>query len=715
VTGPFARGRTCLAGLAAFLVVFTIGMLWSKRLYIDIDGTIAVAQIHDRSPLSAALLPARISSLQGMGGQELPVNPWINPGYAVLLAGTGLWECVASYVIFAGLFFLAVYALGAALRIGPVPSVVAAQLACFLLFPPLDEPAGMYNQVRMNPGVVLYAAIALVLLALLIRGGTRTVAANGALVAAPAALFLYSVLCDPIWTVVPYLSLWVFFPVAFLVDRTGSTDRWRGGAVLFGAAGMVALGVPTYLLLLLRYTARARFHDEIVGEVQGRLFTSLPLNNPRSAVLFALLLLGVLLALRRGGRPVRLFAAACLAHMALLTGASLVFLYGDVNWTYPFPIYLQLAALPVYLLVAVAGWQAGWSLIAPRVPRLVGQLRLAARPLLAACLVPACCLPLIAANAAADGELTALLQVPRGEFLSGVRSRDPFARALEARLAVRPGEPFRGSAVVVYPDRRFTATAEMDGALVAMGVPTLTEYGQLVSPPFYFLASRGLRTPGDGPSGRNRIRVTVPRVGLLSALGVRYVLVRAGCGTEVAEPAEMALGDTDGCILYELPAPNVGSYSPMRVIVSRSAADTVALLVAPGTDLRRDVVLTAPLDGALVPARDASLRFVDGGVAVSAKSDGRSLLLLPVQFSHALRARTKRGDVRLVRANLAQTGLLFDREVDAFLTLDFGVGRTAGRARDLADLDVLGIAEDGTRRITPEAHDRLHPYARSGR
>jgi hypothetical protein len=106
------------------------------------------------------------------------------------------------------------------------------------------------------------------------------------------------------------------------------------------------------------------------------------------------------------------------------------------------------------------------------------------------------------------------------------------------------------------------------------------------------------------------------------------------------------------------------------------------------------------------------MRFVDGGVRVTATSGGRSILLLPIQYSHALSARASRGSAKLVRANLAQTGLVFEREVDVLLTLRFGFGQTQGRAQDMTDTVTLGIREDGSRRVSPELYESLHPFAK---
>jgi hypothetical protein len=701
-----------LAGLAALLGVQGVGFLLFRQFYTDVDGALAITQITSSAAWSSIWTTGRISALQGVGAQQLPLNPWINPGYAILIGGPTLPRLLGSYLVFSGCLALGTLQLGAALRLGAVRSLVAAQALCLLVFPPLELVAGLYHQLRLNPGVVFTAAIALLALGLVIRGGTRGTAGNLALLVAPALCFVFCLLCDPIWTVVPYLSLALFFAAALLVEPTRASNRWRGGAALFGVAVLAGLSAPAYLSTLLGYTARAQFRTEIIGEVQEGFYTFLPFESTRAALLFAVLLAGVLAALAAEERRVRIFAAACLAHMALLTGMSLVYLYTDVNWTYPLPVYLQLPALPVYLLVALAGWHALLPRVRDRAPFLRGRLPPAARtPLAAVLALPVVGLALIAIVAARERLPLSNLWDPATAFSGGLKLGPPYLD-LAKDLAVPPGEPFRGSVAVVYPDEDVSNARWVFARLAAMGIPTFEEYSQLVSPQQFYLVSRALARPGDSPFPRNRVRVTVPRPGLLRSLGVKYL-------SEVSALPDSAPGAraADGKKRYAhrvtaLGEPNRGTYSPVRVVVARSARETVDLLVSPGMDFERDVVLTEPLAGPLVPARDAAARFVDGKLCVAARSEGRSVLLLPLQYSHALAARATRGAPRLVRANLTQTGLVFEREVDACIALRVGFRQTAGREQDLADLALLGIGEDGTRSVPPAVHERLHPSAK---
>ena len=93
----------------------------------------------------------------------------------------------------------------------------------------------------------------------------------------------------------------------------------------------------------------------------------------------------------------------------------------------------------------------------------------------------------------------------------------------------------------------------------------------------------------------------------------------------------------------------------------------------------------------LVPARDTRLTVNrGGGFHVSAQSDGTSLIILPQQFSHCLKASDS--NVRIVRANLAWAGVIFSRAIDADISFGYGVFSPGCRRADIADMKLLGIS-----------------------
>jgi hypothetical protein len=85
--------------------------------------------------------------------------------------------------------------------------------------------------------------------------------------------------------------------------------------------------------------------------------------------------------------------------------------------------------------------------------------------------------------------------------------------------------------------------------------------------------------------------------------------------------------------------------------------------------------------------------FERGAVHVTATSAGTSALLLPLQFSHCFRLLAAQPDrVRVVRANLIHTLILFAGELDARLKWEFSFWRNSGcRLRDAEDVRKLGL------------------------
>jgi hypothetical protein len=235
-----------------------------------------------------------------------------------------------------------------------------------------------------------------------------------------------------------------------------------------------------------------------------------------------------------------------------------------------------------------------------------------------------------------------------------------------------------------------------------LGIPTLEEYNQLITPPFYFLISRALSRPKDYQS-RNWAFVTLARPRLMAALGVRFIVT----DVRMHDPVlflRTTQTNADGItlFLYELVKPNRGDFSPTKVRVVKDAREALDRMVSDGMPFEEEVLLFDRLPSpTLVQAESARMAFERGGVRVRAKSPGTSLLVLPLQFSNSLEvvpAQPGAGAerVKLVRTNLLQTGIFFSDEIDVKIAHVFGPLRgTAGRRRDIEDCKRLGVVETG--------------------
>ena len=120
---------------------------------------------------------------------------------------------------------------------------------------------------------------------------------------------------------------------------------------------------------------------------------------------------------------------------------------------------------------------------------------------------------------------------------------------------------------------------------------------------------------------------------------------------------------------------------------------------------RRTVVTDHKIDGALVPAANVTLTYQKFGLAVRASSAGRSVLVLPVQYSRCWTV-SGQGDPKLIRTNLMQLGVSFEGTLDATLVFRFGpIHASQCRIDDIRDMERLRIREARA----PRGENRMAP------
>ena len=125
----------------------------------------------------------------------------------------------------------------------------------------------------------------------------------------------------------------------------------------------------------------------------------------------------------------------------------------------------------------------------------------------------------------------------------------------------------------------------------------------------------------------------------------------------------------------------------------------------PDFDGKRTVVTDADLRGSFTPARDASMTLIDGGLLIQATSDGDSIVVLPVQYSHCWVSEAQRQgnhppDVTFFRANMMQLGVRFSGRLSIEIKYRFGpFWHSRCRREDARDAERLNMA--AARSVTP--------------
>ena len=500
----------------------------------------------------------------------------------------------------------------------------------------------------------------------------------------------------------------------------------RAAALGCCLALLLISGVAFYLATLSQYSARAQY-AAVVDRPRMPQYVSAMTYSPNMKYFYFACALGWLFGFvfLRGRARVLVLAAAA-AFVAWAAYATVYLLFMNAPWVAPLPIYLEQCLFPLYVAGAAAGYCGMLGAIASLSVRMVARLgwrrgpspsdpepgerrsRLLRRTAIALAVLAVIVLPArVVSYALTEAQAKATM------FEQPWPDEPELIRFFDESIGRAVGRPFGGAINFLSRPGPTLPT------LWSHGVPTLNEYSQLVAPQaFYFVHAllkqdlRGRINTFTMYWSEHDQSPTYWKT--LEMLGMRY----AAGPSPVSDPFNPALvpitkprrpvepGQTPGSwYVYELPHPNVGNYSPTEVVTAGSGATIMAALRKPEFDFTRQVVLSAPLGEPLVAAREARLSLVRGGLHVSAASGGTSLLLLPQQFSHCLRARDSK--VRFLRANLLLTAMVFSGAVDTDIVFDYGLFSPGCRRADLAEMKRLDLAID--LRMPHLVGDRLFP------
>jgi hypothetical protein len=240
-------------------------------------------------------------------------------------------------------------------------------------------------------------------------------------------------------------------------------------------------------------------------------------------------------------------------------------------------------------------------------------------------------------------------------------------------------------------------------------IPTLYQANIATTPQYYLTVTEFLAQPTDKQT-RTFFGITQPNEKMMSLWGVRFVITDRllSFGTQRLDmPVELTSPPlyNSPIRLYELAEPNLGNYSPTEIVTASDAKETIAIMKRPDFDGKRMVVTDADLRGSFTPARDASMTLIDGGLLIQATSDGDSILVLPVQYSHCWVSEAQRqgnlpADVTFFRANMMQLGVRFSGRLSAEIKYTFGpFWHSHCRREDARDADHLNMA--AARSVTP--------------
>jgi hypothetical protein len=708
----------------------------SPYLFYGFDGRFEVSLITQSSLFVPFIFGYTNDFIHGLGNIWFTVNPHLIVSYVLSLTAPGIFtNFPLTYAICATELFLATYLVGRMIGISRAVASIASWVLVLLIF----QYVGWNKIPSTFHAFPHYAMIA----------GISTLIAASLLLLGRAAPFRSVLLASLIFIGVTYIVLvaptllilsgpqFVIFGVVSLCSAAGGRDFFFRFALVSAIVALcLAFGYVHFIAGLVAYTAADAFRGLALRhsglQEVSMLFWNWPVGRIANfftveRTFVGLGLLGAFIATWRFRGTQRAAAIALLSTTMLFLGLGLLHKYWHF-WFGPALWYFEGFLLPYHSLFGVAllsylGCAAlGVAAYLPAVVRLHPRKspRVTFVLSLGIMIVPWGYV-LWQQTHAAPPDLPYFAPHPQSETA--------ITRILKAEAALTPGSEFRGrvatltgrifpqsanvSALTLWgvPDSfamRTTGNSHQGAGLWQDSIPTLFEYNPLQTPPYFAFTRRFFTEPGDVQI-RNLVAMRRIDPRLLAAVGVRFIITdKPYAGLHLREVLEVPVSqellarhgvrvpiEDFKLYLYELGNANLGQYSPTEVRSIKTAGGMLEALADQSLDLSYTLVTEDDVPTGLVPAELQAFRVGRGQFTVQAVSSGRSVLLLPMEFSRCLGVKTNDSstrNLRLIRADLIMTAVVFEDSIDATISYRSGpfVSSTC-RLRDAADMKVLDI------------------------
>ncbi|MEQ8787998.1 MAG: hypothetical protein RIC55_16950 [Pirellulaceae bacterium] len=706
-----------------------------EMLFSSLDGVFERNQVRLQHAWMPDILSYAHNPLAGMGNIFGVFNTRIMPCFALsTVPYGGEMNIVMAYTIVAVELFAAMLVLGAVFRLGPSWRFAAAWTLTIYTLPFLWPPK-FFHMSELDPHhIELLAATCLIVACYRLVGkGTHLRSALLTLIGFGLVVFMAG--SQPQWFIVASVLL----IVTLIVLTCASASRRELLVKIAAAATIVVIALPTigpFVVGGVLNSVPSFFKGELRAARGDVVLTSILFHGVRYSnfgpMIWCMSAVGAALDLYNRRSQTRALAAAALVSHGLILLGIIVTQVLIKNYQGPTYMYFEIFAWHFFAIYAVylLGWMAAfawrawlmtlrWWSASWEVGLRDWTTRAAMVCSLAILLLPAY---VVGRTFRTAGTVAFPWRTPAGET--------KLVSVLKDEIAVTPQRRrFRGSAATFtgFQDTKSVSWIDLytyDSMMLLNGfgnqhrmlglwehnIPTLFDYNYLVPPALYATTTRMLSRPEDEQE-RNVLVLSRINTPYLESIGTRFIIT----DFEVPELKLRQQVTSSKCgvthRLYELPDPNLADYSPTELIEVQAAAQAMKHLQDPGFDFRRQAVVFSAIEARLSPALSSEMETTPDGVIVSAASQGRSLLLLPLEYSHCLDVEVLETDKpsqtpQLLRTNLTQTGLLFSGKSRIRIRFRYGpFTNQFGLLADYRELKQLKLQE------LPDYHDLEPPHA----
>jgi hypothetical protein len=695
---------TVLANFAAFGLCASFAFARNVHsLFFHFDGSYALIDVRNQLSSGHPTFEFSNNFLQSIGNIELTHNArllffyWPIAMFSDLRIGA-----VATYVVIAAIVFLAAYALGRLLRQPRSVALTAGWILGFLTTPFVPRPF-FYEILAVAPSFVVVIATPVVIFWLLRRAGRFGALADlFSLVGLIAAAF-YALAASLAGTLLVAAGSAAYAIVALTLAQRRS-ELARKLIVIAGALIVMAgLLWPWYAIGLFYDTAPYFFPADFSSPYLDATYASILFQGRQfgwaGPILVGLSVASAIFCLKSGPRELRAPALVLLACVLVFSGVAIA-LSTSEHWIGPPSTYVEASIWPLYaVFVAIAvnrlarlvigrlGLREAWKKyrLAPETALLIPLAALAAFLIIGR--------PPTAVGYPFPPQTTAVVDVLRKNI--GLDARSPFNGRIATLAPIVPGtagDAWDQQQIATTKWAQSAGNDEMSLGLWYFHVPTLFEYNQLTSPAFHALIARTLQQPFF-PYQRNITVLSYPNVRVLKLLGVRYVLMP----TPKQPIGEVrATEDRGGQAwqLIELAQPNLATYSPTTIEVRPDLSSALDYVADDTVDLSEKAVALQAIGGPLTPIQSSALSMADEDLHIVARSSGRSLVVVPLEFSHCLSLHERHpgmgNGATLIRIDGLLSGIVFTQALDGVLSFRIGpLHNQLCRWRDFQELRAM--------------------------
>jgi hypothetical protein len=728
----FESGDAAFLGLGSLTVVaaclLTLPVIGGNA-WFSWDSAVLVARATEymRLPFSPSFQSLFVESLFGF---PFPINFHLLPEYLLSFRSDEL-DPVLFFLIASLLMFVACYWLARTFDFPPA-TAMASGLVLILLGMPVKSPP-LYSLMfwwtgpHWLPTIYTFPMMVLIFHAL---GRRQTATANVAHLLAFVMLVIWYWATMTKVAVVVMLGLSWFLAIFILLESSWKAAAWKIVALAGLGAVFVFLGPLDFFRGMAGFSKNSLFIPALqihgLGDFPKAMFFLLNFEG-----LNALLGSWVWLSLI-AGYP--LLAAAAV-------GIVLVFIERRLHpfrWNLALPTFLTvLCCLPsnygpivlgaLYSILVLFGVHAAIRLVQltarpamPFIPRIISSSRFAIIALVVCVAVAWLAIGIRKAPIAvafryppATPALVQTLKQDIGLPIGGIFKGRFVNLAFLNHPAIRK-DGYVTSAALEAAGRLagWTGNDMMMPGLVFHQIPYLFGFNRMGSPISliffsYLLGDRSLSNRVDF----DIITRVDPR--LMALLGARYVLADRDLPAPFRIMKRFDFGIGENLQLYALDDFNYGQWSPVRVDTISDYRQELKRLDDPAFNPKMSAIVPTPwLDSSdLVPAIAASIERVSDGLRIRGSSAGKSLLVLPIEFSRCLRIAPESAapPTGLGRADFILTGAVFERHADFVLTFKVGIFENSGcRLADM--LETAALTKDDFKDFVRREFSNEHPF-----